>query len=336
MTAWSHWRFADPALLLGVVLLVPVVYAGLRGVADARLRFPSLQAAARFSGGRPTLLRHLPLVLRAVALFLMVLALARPQGGNVQRVVTSPGVDILMVIDTSGSMQAMDFTLGDERATRLDVARQVMREFVDGREQDRIGLVAFGEEAFLQCPTTVDYGVLSASLGALELRMAGDGTAIGNGIGTAIEGLRELPGRSKVIVLLTDGENTTGVLDPEQAARAAATYGIKIHTIGIGTEGKAPFLADGPFGQHLVYQEVHLDEALLRTLAEVTGGRYFRADSTDKMREIWRIIDEMEKVEVDVREFTDFHELAPFFLLPALIVLFLDFVLRATWLRTIP
>lgn len=333
---WTHWRFADPAFLTLVVLIAPLVYAGLRGVQEGRLRFPSLADRPRFAGGRAQWLRHLPLVLRCVALFLAVLALARPQGGNVQRISNSPGVDILLAVDTSGSMQAMDFTLGDQRATRLDVSKALIAEFIEGRELDRIGLVVFGEEAFLQCPTTIDYGVLQQSLAAVQLRMAGDGTAIGNAIGTAVEGLEGLPGKSKVIVLLTDGENTTGVLDPQQAAKAAATYGIKIHTIGVGSEGKAPFLTDGLFGQQMVYQEVHLDEALLRALSDTTGGRYFRADSTEKLRQIWGLIDEMEKVEIEVREYTDYRELAPFLLVPALLLLVLEYALRATWLRTLP
>ncbi len=336
MSAWTVWRFDQPWLLLGVLLLLPVVYAGLRGVQQQRMRFSSLSLMRAAQGGRPAFFRVVPVLLRALALFLALLALARPQGGNVQRQVTSAGVDIQLVIDTSGSMEAMDLTLGEDRATRLEVAKSVVGQFIDGRVQDRIGLVIFGEEAFIQCPTTVDYSVLQATLGAVSLRMAGDGTAIGNALGVATNGLKDLPGKSKIAVLLTDGENTTGILDPMQAAKAAASYGIRVYTIGVGTEGEAPFLVDGLFGKQRIYQKVNLDEDLLKGIADQTGGRYFRADSTKKLEEIWELIDQLERTEVKVREFTDYHELYPYALVPALLLLLLETVLRATWLRTLP
>jgi Ca-activated chloride channel family protein len=337
MNGWTAWRFADPWWLLAVVLLLPVVYAALRGRAEARVRFSSVELLrAAEPQGRRAWLRHVPLLLRCAAIFLAVVALARPQGGNVQREVSSEGVDILLAADTSGSMEAMDFTLGGKRVTRLEVAAKVMRDFIGGRMNDRIGLLLFGEEAFIQCPTTVDYGVLVNTLAAAKIGMAGDGTAIGSAIGAAVQSLRELPGRSKIVILLTDGRNNTGILDPVQAARAAATYGIKIYTVGVGTEGKAPFLVQDLLGKRLVYQEVDLDEDTLREVAAATGGRYFRATTSESLEEIYRLIDEMEKTEVKVREFTDYHELYPLLLLPALGLLLVEGVLRSTWLRTLP
>ncbi len=336
MSDWSVWRFAHPAFFALVVSLAPVVYFGLRGSGQGRIRFSSVAIARAARGGRPQGFRIVPLALRASALFLLVLALARPQGGSVSQEVTSEGVDIMLVADTSGSMEAMDFTLGGERATRLDVAKKVIRDFIDGRANDRIGLTVFGEEAFIQCPTTIDYGVLSNTLDAVQLKMAGDGTAIGSALGVAVQSLRELPGRSRIVILLTDGRSNTGILTPLQAARAAATYGIKVYTVGVGTKGKAPFLVQDLFGKRFAYQEVDLDEGALKAIAEATGARYFRATSTERLTEIYKIIDTMERTKVQVREFTDYHELFPNLLWPALSLLLLEIFLRATWLRTLP
>ena len=332
----SSWRFADPLALSLVVLLAVVAYAAFGGMRQERLRFSSIDLVRSARGGRHRLFRFVPSVLRVLSLFLIVLAIARPQGGTVSREVVSEGVDIVLAADTSGSMEAMDFTLGGERATRLDVAKKVIRDFIAGRANDRIGLVVFGEEAFVQCPTTIDYGVLGQTLTAVKLKMAGDGTAIGSAIGTAIQSLKDLPGRSKIIILLTDGKNTTGILDPLQAARAAATYGIKIYTVGVGTDGEAPFMVDGIFGKRMSYHRVEMDEPTLTANAEATGARYFRAKDTESLKEIYRVIDEMEKTEVEIKEWTDYQELFGAALWPALLLLILELLLRTTWLRTLP
>lgn len=331
------WRFAQPAFLLAVLLIGPLVYAGLRGRSQGRVRFSDVGLVRAVQGGRHASFRAIPLVLRSAAIFLLVLALARPQGGNTQRETTSEGVDILLAADTSGSMRAVDLFIGEKRAPRLDVAKKVIREFVGGRQTDRIGLVVFGDEAFIQCPTTVDYGVLLATLDAVKIGMAGGSTAIGTALGTAVDSLKELPGDSKVVILLTDGKNETGLLDPLQAARAAATYGIKVYTIGIGTKGKAPVPVQGLLGGiQYRYVPVDIDEVTLEAIADATGGRYYRADSTETLQKVFAIIDELERVEVQVKEFTDYDELYLAALAPALLLLLLDLVLRATWLRTLP
>ena len=332
MSGWNAWRFATPAFLGLVVLLAPVVYAALVGRGQGRLRFSSLSLVREAQGGRPALLRSLPLALRVVALFLLIIGLARPQGGVVQKEVLSEGVDIGLVIDTSLSMRAMDFNLGRKPATRLQVVKKVVNDFIDRRVNDRIGLIVFGEEALPQCPLTTDYGVLKQTLGAVKSGMAGGNTAIGNALGQAVTSLKELPGNSRIVVLLTDGENTTGILDPKQAARAAATYGIKVYTIGVGSTGRARFQT--PFG--IEYQDVTLDEDTLKSIAESTGGRYFRATDTEGLERIYALIDELEKTKVEVREYTDYEELYPLLLWPALFLLTLDVVLRTTWLRTLP
>ncbi len=332
MNAWNAWRFADPAFFGLVILLAPVVYAALVGRGQDRLRFSSLALVREARGGRPSALRSIPVVLRVLAMFLLVVAAARPQGGSMQQDVTSEGVDIALVIDTSESMRAMDFNLGKAPATRLQVVKKVVEDFIDRRVNDRIGLVVFGEEAFIQCPHTTDYSVLKQTLGSVRRGMAGGNTAIGNALGVAVRSLKELPGKSHIVVLLTDGENTTGILDPMKAARAAATYGIKVYTIGVGSTGQAGFQT--PVG--IEYQEVSLDEGTLKGIAEATGGRYFRAVDTEGLERIYALIDDLEKTKVEVREYTEYEELFPFLLLPALFLLVLDVLLRATWLRTLP
>ncbi len=332
----SEWRFADPAFFALIPCLAIVVYVALVGRRQERLRFSDVGLAGSAKGGRGQAFRLIPLALRVAAIFLLIVALARPQGGSKGQDVLSEGVDIMLVADTSGSMEAMDFTLGGERATRLEVAKKVIRDFIAGRANDRIGLVVFGEEALIQCPTTLDYTILQNTLQAVKLKMAGDGTAIGTAIGTAVASLKEIPGRSRIVILLTDGKNTTGILDPEQAARAAATYGVKVYTIGVGTEGEAPFLTRGLFGDRFVYQKVELDEATLKAIADATGARYFRADSSESLSQIFALIDDMEKTKVEVREWVDYEELYRSALLPALLLLLLELVARATWLRTLP
>jgi Ca-activated chloride channel family protein len=334
---FAVWRFAQGWLLVAVVLLGPVVYAALRGLGQGKVQFPDVGLVQGARGGRHASFRLAPIALRVAALFLLILALARPQGGSVSREVTSDGVDILLVADASGSMRALDLFIGDERAPRLEVAKKVIRDFVDGRVGDRIGLVVFGDEAIVQCPTTVDYGVLEQTLAAVKIGMAGGSTAIGSAIGTATNSLMPLPGHSKVIILLTDGKNETGLLDPVQAARAAATYGIKIYTIGVGSRGDAPVPVQGLLGgTHYRYVPVDLDEPTLQAIADATGGRYYRADSTETLEKVFKIIDELERTEVEVKEFTDYEELYTAALWPALLLLLLELVLRATWLRTLP
>lgn len=336
MSGWTAWRFADPLWFALIPLLAVVVYAGLVGRRQERIRVPAVELAREARGGRGRAFRLVPLGLRLAALFCVIVALARPQGGNVSRDVLSEGVDIMLLADTSGSMEAMDFTLGGKRVTRLDVAKKVIRDFVAGRANDRIGLVVFGEEAVIQCPTTLDYGVLVNTLDAVRLKMAGDGTAIGSAIGTATNALKTMPGKSRIMILLTDGKNTTGLLDPLQAARAAATYGIRVYTVGVGTEGEAPFPSQGLFGQQFVYQKVEMDEEALEGIARATGARYFRADSSESLQEIFTLIDQLEKTEVEVKEWVDYSELFRSALLAALLLLVAELVLRSTWLRTLP
>jgi Ca-activated chloride channel family protein len=280
--------------------------------------------------------QRLPLILRAVCLILLVLTAARPQFYNVSREIRSPGVDIVMCIDASGSMQALDFELNGEPVTRLTAVQKVVSDFIRKREVDRIGLVVFGEEAFTQAPLTLDKGLLLGLVDKMTIGMAGDRTAIGSALAIGGKRLKDIAAEAKILVLLTDGRNNAGDLTPEQAAEAVQTLGVKIYTIGVGGTGPAPFRVKSLIGTRIVRRQVDLDEGTLREIADIGGGKYFRATDTKGLAEIYDIIDRAEKTEIKVKEFFHFRELYSYFLIPALIMLGLEIMLKSTILRTVP
>ncbi|MCK6529177.1 VWA domain-containing protein [Myxococcota bacterium] len=332
----NTWRFEDPLALLALLALIPLLVRVLRGTGSGRVRYSAV-SLLRQVGRRPGwFARHGLTALRFAALALLVVAWARPQGGTKQEEVISEGVDIQLVVDTSGSMKALDFQVGGESVTRLDVSKNVVRDFIERRVNDRIGLVVFGLDAITQCPLTIDYGILLTLLDDLRIGMVGDGTAIGTALGTAVQRLKDAKSKSRIVVLLTDGRNNAGAIEPEQAARIARTYGVKVYTIGVGTRGKAPFLVDGLLGRRIVYQDADLDEETLARIAEVTGGRFFRATDTQSLLEIYRTIDQMEKTEIKTREFTRYEELYPTPLALGLLLLLAEFGLANTRFRRIP
>jgi Ca-activated chloride channel family protein len=277
-----------------------------------------------------------PLVLRTACLLLLVIAFARPQLFNVSREIRSPGVDIMLCLDTSGSMQALDFQLNGKPVSRLTAVKKVVNEFIAKRETDRVGLVVFGEEAFTQSPLTVDKGLLLDLVKEMKVGMAGDRTAIGSAIAVAGKRLKDLKAIAKVLILLTDGRHNAGEITPEEAAEAVHALGVKIYSIGVGGTGPAPFRVNTMFGPRLVHQQVDLDEETLRRVADIGGGAYFRAADSKRLAEIYDLIDQEEKTEVKVKEFFHFRELYPYFLIPALIFLGLEIFLRTTFLRKIP
>ena len=280
--------------------------------------------------------QRIPLILRAACLILLVLTAARPQFYNVSREIRSPGVDIVMCIDTSGSMRALDFELDGEPVTRLTAVQKVVSEFIQKREVDRIGLVVFGEEAFTQAPLTLDKGLLLGLVNKMTIGMAGDRTAIGSALAIGGKRLKDLEAESKILILLTDGRHNAGELTPQQAAEAVGTLGVKIYTIGVGGMGPAPFRAKSLFGTRIVRRKVDLDEGTLKKIADIGSGKYFRATDTKGLAEIYDIIDRAEKTEIKVKEFFHFRELYLYFLIPALILLGLEVVLKSTLLRTVP
>lgn len=278
-------------------------------------------------------LRGLPTVLRLAALALGILALARPQVENVTRVETAEGIDIMMVLDTSTSMQADDF-----EPSRFEAARQAAHEFVDGRVSDRVGLIVFAAEAFTQVPLTVDYTFLRRMLDQTEIGVIEDGTAIGTALATAVNRLRNTESESKVVVLLTDGRNNRGEMDPLTAAEVADAIGVRVYAIGVGTaEGVGPPSEDGR-GQLSERQPstAGVDVQTLQALAATTGGRYFSATDEGALRRIYDEIDQLEKTEVDERVFTDQEERYDWFLVPAALFVLLDVLLAATVLRRFP
>ncbi len=329
-------RFADPWLLLLLVLVPLMVIYYLKKSGSGRIRFSSLAALKGVKQSKALGWRKGLLVMRCLAVSLLVCALARPQAGNRTTEILTEGVDIMLCLDTSGSMNALDFTLDNKRVNRLQVVKKEVDEFIRGRQNDRIGMVVFAEEAFTQCPLTLDYGVLLSFLEKLEIGMAGDRTAIGSALAVCVKRLKDLKSKSKIIILLTDGRNNTGSITPATAADIARACTIKVYTIGVGTEGEAPFLVDSLFGKRYVYQRVDLDEDTLKEIAQKTGGTYFRATNTEALKSIYRQIDAMEKTEAKIKEYMEYEELFAWFLLPGLCLLLLEIILANTRLRKIP
>ena len=331
----SFFRFEDPWLLL-FFLMVPFLTIRGKVKQQATISYSSIDTLQAIRSARVEILSILPLVLRMIAISLLVLSLARPQEGYKSTEILSVGVDIMLALDTSGSMQALDFIKDEKRDTRLAMVKDVVSQFIDNRPNDRMGMVVFGSEAYTQCPLTLDQGILKSFLSKLDIGMAGDSTAIGSAIGIAVKRLKDLESKSKVIILLTDGQNNAGSLPPLQAAQTAKAFGIKIHTIAVGTHGKAPFLVNSIFGQRYVYQQVDIDEDTLKKISDLTGGQYFRATDLESLKTIYKQIDEMEKSEVKVIDHSEYTELFHYFLIPGLLILLLEILLSNTVLRRIP
>jgi Ca-activated chloride channel family protein len=329
------FRFAYPILLTLLLLVAAWLIIKLRW-APAGITYSGTSRLLELEGNKGSFLARLPLALRAASLVLIVLAAARPQLFNVSREIRSPGVDIMLCLDTSGSMRALDFQLDGEPVSRLTAVKKVVAEFIKQRETDRIGLVVFGEEAFTQSPLTMDKGLLLRLADEMEVGMAGDRTAIGSALAIGGKRLKDLEAKSKILILLTDGRNNAGEVTPEAAAEAVQALGVKIYTIGVGGKGPAPFKVRSFFGERIVHQQVDLDEETLENIARVGQGEYFRAADSERLSEIYKIIDRAEKTEVKVKEFFHFRELFYYFLIPGLALLGLEVFLKSTILRILP
>lgn len=274
---------------------------------------------------------HLPFILRMMVLALLILALARPQSSSRERDVNVEGIDIMIALDISGSMLAEDF-----KPNRMESAKQTALEFISMRPGDRIGMTVFSGQSFTLCPLTTDHVRLKELVAGAGPGMVEDGTAIGDGLATAINRLRESQALSKVIILLTDGINNAGAIDPLTAAEIAAMYGMRVYTIGVGSSGPVPYPFQTPLGVRYQNVEIPVDEELMLQMAQMTGGQYFWADSQNKLEEIYREIDQMERTKIDVTEFTTMHDEYLSLALLALFLLGLEMVFRNTWLRTHP
>jgi Ca-activated chloride channel family protein len=326
-------EFANPGILY-LLIILPLL------VAWYVLRYLSAHAniqlsATRFFDNEKKSLRqhlyHLLFAFRVLAIGLLIFALARPQTSTRRQDVTIEGIDIVMTIDISGSMLAEDF-----KPNRLEAAKNVAKDFVGGRPNDRMGLVIFSGETFTQCPLTTDHSVLMNLFKDVKSGMIEDGTAIGDGLATAVNRLKDSKAVSKVIILLTDGENNMGALDPISAAEIAKLYGIRVYTIGVGTIGQAPYPVQTPFGKQYQSIDVKIDEPMLMEIASMTDGKYFRATDNKKLEDIYMEIDRLEKSKIDVTEFRKKNEEFLPFALAALLLFILEFFLKKLFFRTLP
>lgn len=328
-------HFAQPAFLW-LLLLLPFLAAydyiwGLR--TRARFRFSDLTLIdSRLSTRRRDGLMILT-ALRLAALALLIFALARPQKGQTSDEAMTPTTDIMLCLDTSGSMQALDF----KPKNRLDAAKDVIQDFIKNRRHDRLGLVVFSGFAFTQCPLTTDYGAVMSLLDKVHIGMIEDGTAIGTAIATSVARLKDSEAKSKTLILLTDGRSNRGDIDPLTAAKTAAAFNIKIYAIGTGAPGGAVFPVQDPFfGTRYVQLPEDLDEGTLREIAGVSGGQYFRATDMESLKKIYREIDKLEKTDIKVRTFTDYQDKYPIFLLLAFLLFMTEALLSQTLLRRVP
>lgn len=331
-------RFVHPWLGTVAALLLPslalLAYRREAGGQRASLRFPSLGRLRRIRPGGAGSSRHVVGLLRVLAVALLVLALARPQSIHHFEEIITHGVDIALVIDVSGSMKAEDF----KPHNRLHVAKETVKAFVRGRKHDRIGMVVFAGYAFTQCPLTLDYDVLLTFLDRLHVgTVEQDGTNIGMALATALNRLRDTKAKSKVVVLLTDGAHNVPGLDPVDAARLAQSIGVKVYTVGVGRDRYAPFAQNDPFfGKRLVWQPAELNEEVLRDIARITGGRYFRARDEQGLVDVFKQIDALEPSEVKAKQYQRHEELASWCMIPAALLLLFEAFLRHTRYRTIP
>ena len=330
------FRFAYPILLIVLSALILLWLMVRLKRTPSSATFSTASVLFRLSSSTDKLKARIPLFLRTCAFIILALAASRPQLYNVSRETLSPGVDILLCMDTSGSMQALDITLDKIPVMRLTAVKKVVSDFIKKREHDRIGLVIFGEAAYTQAPLTMDKGLLLQLVGGMQIGMAGDRTALGDAIAVSAKRLKDLDAPSKILILLTDGRSNTGRLYPVQAAEAAAAVGIKIYVVGVGGKGEAPFLVRTLFGDRLVYQHVDLDEKTLQDIARIGNGKFFLASDTKGLTGIYNIIDKAEKREVKVKEFFHFRELYSYFLIPALLLIALSLLLEMTILRVVP
>lgn len=326
-------QFAD-GVYLWLLILVPLAAAYVwwrrhRLVTD--LRFSSIRSFLSGPRGWRERLVRLPAVIRLLAVAVLIIALARPQSVSTRESVNTEGIDIVLVLDISGSMLAEDFS-----PNRLVAAKEVAAEFIRGRENDRIGLVVFSGQSFTQCPLTTDYSVLLGLLSDIKNGMIEDGTAIGLALANGVGRLKDSQAKSKVMVLLTDGVNNRGEIDPITAARLAATYGVKVYTVGVGAQGMAPFPQQTPFGIRRVLQPVDLDEKTLRAISEMTGGAYYRATDNRALRAIYREIDQLERTKIEVTAYKRVSDLFGDWLWLGAALIMMEIMLSGTILRKIP
>lgn len=331
--------FAHPYLLLLIALLPLVAWLRKRYRRRPAFLYSSVQLVRGITGVTRSPAGAFLTRLRWLTLLLLLIALARPRWGEGETQITASGIDIVVALDLSTSMISEDFELRGQRANRLQVAKDVLQRFVARRASDRIGLVAFARHPYIAAPLTLDHEFLLQNLERLDFATPNeDGTAIGSALAAAVNRLREIQSKSRIVILMTDGQNNAGKVPPLTAAEAAKELKVKVYTIGVGTRGLAPVPARDPFTGRKTYynQPVNIDEETLTQIAQMTGGQYYRADRTETLRFIYDEIDRMEKTEVQVRKYQRYQELYAWFALPGLIFLLLEIILKHTAWRTLP
>ena len=329
---FENIEFANPKLLW-LLLLVPLTilwYVLRHKKQEASVRFSDMSGFVKLPKTWKAYLRHLLFALKMAAMALLIVALARPQSSSTNSTSNIEGIDIVMAMDVSGSMLARDL-----KPDRLTAAKNVASDFVQGRPGDRMGLVIFSGETFTQVPLTTDHGVMLNMLGEMKNGLIEDGTAIGDGLATAISRLKDSEAISKVVILLTDGLNNAGSVDPYTAGEMAKLFGVRVYTIGVGSYGTAPYPVQTPFGTQIQQMKVEIDEKLLTQIANMTGGKYFRANNNKKLDEIYQEIDKLERSKIEVTEFRRLHEEFYPLVAWALALLLLEFLLRKTIFRTL-
>jgi Ca-activated chloride channel family protein len=329
--------FAYP-WILSLLLAVPII-AWLKGrrKQQAAFLYSSVQLVRGLIGFNRSAAGMILPKLRWLALIVLIIGLARPQMFEGETIVKASGIDIVVAVDLSKSMAAEDFEVEGRRVNRLQIAKGVLKQFIAKRPADRIGLVAFAGRAYIASPMTLDHDFLLQNLERLNMNTIEDGTAIGSGLSASLNRLRDLDSKSKIVILMTDGQNNSGKIPPLTAAEAAETLEIKVYTIGVGTRGMAPMPYVDVFGQRR-YQmvQVNIDEETLNGIAEKTGGKYFRADDTDKLIDIYDEIDLLEKTDIEMKKYLEYTELFPWFVIPGLTLLLLEILLAHTIWRRLP
>lgn len=325
--------FANSWMLYFLILLPFMLYWYFRKHKNKtpNITYSSLSV---FKGMKPTLrerLIHLPAILRTLAVGALIVALARPQSFTSGENVYTEGIDVAMLLDISGSMLAEDF-----KPNRLEAAKNVIGDFIEGRTTDKIGLVIFARESFTQCPLTIDYSVLRSLIKDIKSGMLEDGTAIGTAIANGVNRLKESEAKSKVIILLTDGVNNSGEIDPITAAQIAESFGIRVYTVGVGSKGEAPYPFKTPFGKRYQMVPVEIDEGVLQKVADITGGKYFRATGNQKLKEIYKEIDQLEKTRVEVTSFRNANEKFYSWAFAGLLLILAEVLLSSTYLKKLP
>lgn len=329
---WKHLHFAQPLFFLLLLLLPLMIWWQYRRRRNAgpSFRITTLSGIGTLKPSWRVRLRPLLFTLRLTGLALIIIALARPQSSNVTESVDSDGIDIVLSLDVSGSMMAEDL-----KPNRIEAAKEVARQFIAQRANDRIGLVIFSGESFTQCPITIDHNVILEQLSSVKSGMLTDGTAIGMGLATAVDRLRNSKAKSKIIILLTDGVNNTGLIDPVTALEIAKAYKIRVYCIGAGTRGEAPYPVQTPMGMQKQMVPVEIDEALLKNIATQTGGKYFRATNNASLSAIYKEINQLEKSKIEISSYKHFTDLFFPFALLALCCIAIELLLRYTIFRSI-